>query len=211
MAKTDHLLHGRVGNLIFYSVRGATRVRSLPLSSHNPQTSGQELTRRRLIVAVRFYQRLKTIRLREVWRDATRAARLNGYNLFLKLNIHVFNERTLVSPASLRMTVGILPPLARLRLVSQSGDEVTISWENSLDLEGCRSSDRLQVVALFEGRMYTPVWLEGIEAVRGDRVATFRLGRVPAGEVHLYCFFMSTDGGAYSPSDYLCVTPKAAA
>ena len=59
--------------------------------------------------------------------------------------------------------------------------------------------------------MYTPVWLEGIEACRRNRRATFGLGRVPSGRAHLYCFFASPDGQAYSPSDYLCVTPKAAA
>ena len=84
MAKTDHLIRGRVGNLVFYSVRGETRVRSLPLVKRTLRSPEQEMNRRRLIVAVRFYQRLKTLRLRDVWREATRETVINGYNLFLK-------------------------------------------------------------------------------------------------------------------------------
>lgn len=211
MAKTDHLIRGRVGNLVFYSVRGETRVRSLPLLkriSHSPE---QELNHRRLIVAVRFYQRLKTLRLRDVWREATRETTINGYNLFLKQNLHVFNERTLFDPAGLSMTAGTLPRMNGLALVSQVEDEITVAWKNSLEMDGERAHDRLCAVVLFEGRMYTPVWLEGIEACRRNRRATFGLGRVPSGRAHLYCFFASPDGQAYSPSDYLCVTPKAAA
>ena len=211
MAKTDHLIRGRVGNLVFYSVRGETRVRSLPLVKRTLRSPEQEMNRRRLIVAVRFYQRLKTLRLRDVWREATRETVINGYNLFLKQNLHVFNEHTLFDPAGLSMTAGTLPRMNGLTLVSQVVDEITVAWKNSLEMDGERTHDRLCAVVLFEGRMYTPVWLEGIEACRRNRRATFGLGRVPSGRAHLYCFFASPDGQAYSPSDYLCVTPKAAA
>lgn len=211
MAKTDHLIRGRVGNLIFYAVRGETRVRSLPFMSRIPRTAGQEMSRKRLIVAVRFYQRMKSLALCDVWRKATREMVINGYNLFLRLNLHAFNERTLFDPAALSMTTGTLPRMNALRLIRQAGDEAEICWENSLDADGERAKDRLCVVALFEGRIYSPAWLAGIDACRRERMATFRLGCVPSGRVHLYCFFMSRDGGSYSPSDYLCVTPKAAA
>ena len=60
MAKTESLLQGRLGNLIFYKVKGVTRIRSVPLSVRNPKTQAQQSVRKRLIAAVLFYRRLKT-------------------------------------------------------------------------------------------------------------------------------------------------------
>ena len=45
MAKTENLLQGRLGNLIFYKVKGVTRIRSVPLMVHNPETPAQQAVR----------------------------------------------------------------------------------------------------------------------------------------------------------------------
>lgn len=68
MAKTENLLQGRLGNLIFYKVKGVTRIRSVPLMVHNPETPAQQAVRKRLIAAVQFYRRLKDTPLKAVWR-----------------------------------------------------------------------------------------------------------------------------------------------
>ena len=52
MAKTENLLQGRLGNLIFYQVKGVTRIRSVPLMVRNPETPAQQAVRKRLIVSV---------------------------------------------------------------------------------------------------------------------------------------------------------------
>ena len=54
MAKTENLLQGRLGNLIFYQVKGVTRIRSVPLMVRNPETPAQQAVRKRLIVSVQF-------------------------------------------------------------------------------------------------------------------------------------------------------------
>ena len=98
MAKTENLLQGRLGNLIFYQVKGVTRIRSVPLMVRNPETPAQQAVRKRLIVSVQFYRRLKDTPLKAVWQVAARDTLVNGYNLFLKRNIHAFNDRTLSLP-----------------------------------------------------------------------------------------------------------------
>ena len=36
MAKSENVIRGRIGNMIFYRVRGVTRIRSVPLSAVRP-------------------------------------------------------------------------------------------------------------------------------------------------------------------------------
>ena len=50
MAKTENLLQGRLGNLIFYQVKGVTRIRSVPLMVRNPETPAQQAVRKRRTV-----------------------------------------------------------------------------------------------------------------------------------------------------------------
>ncbi len=163
MAKSENVIRGRIGNMIFYRVRGVTRIRSVPLSAGRPDALKCRTARLRLIAAVRFYQRLQDTRLRYIWRMAAKDTAMNGYNLFVKQNIHVFNERTLFDPARLLLVFGILPPMNCLELAEQTGRRIVLTWKNSLE---------------------------------------------PAGTVHLYCFFVSADGTAYSPNSYLCIHLK---
>ena len=39
MAKSENVIRGRIGNMIFYRVRGVTRIRSVPLSTGKPDSS----------------------------------------------------------------------------------------------------------------------------------------------------------------------------
>ena len=204
MAKTENLLQGRLGNLIFYQVKGVTRIRSVPLMVRNPETPAQQAVRKRLIVSVQFYRRLKDTPLKAV-RQAARDTLVNGYNLFLKRNIHAFNDRTLSTPSALSMTCGNLPRMNDLRMTGRSDRTVTLAWNNSLEADGRTAADRLQVVALFDQRMYSPVWLKGVQACRGDRKAVIDLEQENFHQAHLYCFFRSPDGGAFSASAYVCV------
>ena len=96
MAKSENVIRGRIGNMIFYRVRGVTRIRSVPLSAVRPDALKCRTARLRLIAAVRFYQRLQDTRLRDIWRMAAKDTAMNGYNLFVKQNIHVFNDLSLI-------------------------------------------------------------------------------------------------------------------
>ena len=197
MAKSEIMIRGRIGNMIFYRVKGVTRIRSVPLSTGKPDSSKCRSARLRLIAAVRFYQRLQDSRFRDM--------AINGYNLFVKQNIHVFNDRTLFDPVRLQLVFGALPPMNCLELSEQTGRRIVLTWKNSLEPAGIRASDRVGVVALCEGRMYSPLWLDKIANCRQEQRATVELDDLSAGTVHLYCFFVSADGSAYSSGSYLCI------
>lgn len=149
--------------------------------------------------------------MRKVWRIAALPTGLNGYTLFLKTNMQVFDSRTLYDPGNLVMSLGTLPRLNSPEVAGVADGRVVIDWKHWSDMEVAHADERLCVVALFEGRMYSPVVLEGVEACRRDFSATVELGKSWSKRIHLYCFFRSCDGKSYSPSDYLCVTPKAVA
>ena len=72
MAKSEIMIRGRIGNMIFYRVKGVTRIRSVPLSTGKPDSSKCRSARLRLIAAVRFYQRLQDSRFRDIWRMAAK-------------------------------------------------------------------------------------------------------------------------------------------
>ena len=130
MAKSENVIRGRIGNMIFYRVRGVTRIRSVPLSAVRPDALKCRTARLRLIAAVRFYQRLQDTRLRDIWRLAAKDTAMNGYNLFVKQNIYVFNERTLFDPARLLLVFGTLPPMNCLELAEQTGRRIVLTWKN---------------------------------------------------------------------------------
>ena len=205
MAKSEIMIRGRIGNMIFYRVKGVTRIRSVPLSTGKPDSSKCRSARLRLIAAVRFYQRLQDSRFRDIWRMAAKDTAINGYNLFVKQNIHVFNDRTLFDPVRLQLVFGALPPMNCLELSEQTGRRIVLTWKNSLEPAGIRASDRVGVVALCEGRMYSPLWLDKIANCRQEQRATVELDDLSAGTVHMYCFFVSADGSAYSSGSYLCI------
>ena len=92
-----------------------------------------------------------------------------------------------------------------LELSEQTGRRIVLTWKNSLEPAGIRASDRVGVVALCEGRMYSPLWLDKIANCRQEQRATVELDDLSAGTVHLYCFFVSADGSAYSSGSYLCI------
>ena len=138
MAKSEIMIRGRIGNMIFYRVRGVTRIRSVPLSTGKPDSSKCRPARLRLIAAVRFYQRLQDSRFRDIWRMAAKDTAINGYNLFVKQNIHVFNDRTLFDPVRLQLVFGALPPMNCLELSEQTGRRIVLTWKNSLEPAGIR-------------------------------------------------------------------------
>ena len=211
MATTENAIRGRIGNMIYYRVKGVTRIRSVPISQGMPDSLECRNARLRLIAAVRFYQHLQDKQFRNIWRIAAENTKINSYNLFVKQNIHAFNERTLFAPANLQLTSGVLPPMNCPEIVEQTGQRLVLAWTNSLATEGTRANDCVGVAVLREGKMYSPVWLDKVKGRRREQRAVVNLEGVPEGLLHLYCFFVTPDRTAYSPSSYLCIHLKSIA
>lgn len=99
-------LSGRIGNTIFYRNGNQDCIRSYPLEYHDANTPEQQKNRKRLTVALRFYQQLKETLLKEVWKNEGHRQKTNGYALFMKRNIHVFTPEGKIADFS-RLQIGI--------------------------------------------------------------------------------------------------------
>lgn len=203
MAKTEDKIRGRVGNAVFYRVGEDTRIRGAATNYRDPETGKQQCCRSRLRVATRFYQHLAETLLKEVWRVAAGPGS-NAFNYFMKVNMMVFRPNGKVGDFSrLQMTMGLMQKVNHLTATVDEDDRVALTWEGFSGLPSARGDDRLMVVVLYADRSFSPVFVEGMEAVRRDGTATFRLSRKRGTAAHLYCFFGEKEGRAYSSSQYL--------
>lgn len=206
MAKSDQQLRGKVGNTIFYRVGGETRVRSAAADFRDANSDNQRSLRSRLRVATYFYRRLVEVISREIWKQAANGTGKNGFNLFMKENMLVFNADGKIGDFSrLSLTAGSLQAVNHMEAVVDDEGRVTLRWDGDSGLSSAGAGDRLQVLVLYGNLSFSPVLVNGIEATRADRVAMFRLKRQPGIAAHVYCFFSGQDGKTCSPTQYLCL------
>lgn len=197
---------GRIGNTIFSERNGKTYARSVPAAVKNPNTEKQQAVRDRFRVAVRFYQRLKETPLEKVWQRSGRNVKLTGFALFMSVNLRIFDHRgKIVDHEGLRLSTGNRDGEYDLSASVDERDRVTLRWAESVDSAYLDQDDRLMVVLLHDDRAFSPEVVEGVQARRGDRTATFALHRKKGVPVHVYCFFVSPSFSAFSDSQHLLV------
>lgn len=200
-------LTGQIGNLITYMVKDQNRVRSRPLVYHDANTPEQQKARKRLTTIVRFYGRLKETPIIEIWRVAAIHTSWDRYGLFRKVNMNVFLPNGKIGDLSkLRLAQGELPQALHMQMEIDKDDHVTLTWTNHLEHTSCRDKDLLGIIALYDNRLFSPVLLENIEATRKDEKAVFQVERKKGVPLHLYCFWCSPEGDAYSNDEYFKVT-----
>ena len=204
MAKTDQQLRGKVGNTIFYRVGGETRVRSASADFRDANSDNQRAVRSRLRAATYFYRRLVEVISREIWKQAANGTGKNGFNLFMKENMLVFNADGKIGDFSrLSLTAGSSQAVSHLEAVVDDDDRVTLTWDGDSGLPSAGAGDRLAVLVLLGNHSFSPALVDGPGATRADGVATFRLRRQPGIAAHVYCFFSGQDGKTCSPTRYL--------
>ncbi|MFR4037743.1 MAG: hypothetical protein ACLTZT_08070 [Butyricimonas faecalis] len=71
-------LSGRIGNTIFYRNGNQDCIRSYPLEYHDANTPEQQKNRKRLTVALRFYQQLKETLLKRCGKTRDIARKQTG-------------------------------------------------------------------------------------------------------------------------------------
>lgn len=203
MAISDKSISGKVGNTVFYRVGRSTRIRSTSSEYTDAKTPEQIVCRAQFMVAIHFYRNMVSTPLREVWRAAAHGTNINGYNLFLRLNMKVFKPNGKISDFSRFLpAVGMMQRVSNLRGSVDDEDAVTLTWEYDEGLPPARMQDQLMVVALYGNRSFSPVFVE-VQATRSDKKATFRLNRRRGTAAHLYVFFREENGKDYSTCQYL--------
>lgn len=215
MKVTDHEgrnLHGKVGNMIYYTVNGVTYARRarIPGKKRKWETEGRDEKQAAAANRFRVMQKLYSYYSREVspeiWRAAARPLGKKAANLFHATNCRCLDrEGRMIDPALFRFTEGELPLPPSLRVEPRGGGRFAAAWEQADDLAKAAPGDRLRAGVLYDDEPLSTRLAEEVSGTRADGGGEFRLdtGRTGA---HVYLFFEREDGTAFSPSACFHVT-----
>ena len=101
-------MRGKLGNLVVYEVNGQKRLRTKP-QEYNDRKSPEQLAHRSKVRGIAaLYKRLDAP-LRFYWKELTQGTTMNGYNLFLSMNIHNLNAYSGGYPFSISGDIRSVP------------------------------------------------------------------------------------------------------
>lgn len=201
-------IRGRIGGFVLYRLGDKTFLRKW-VRRNKSSTEEQQAVRARFRAAVRFYQKVQDTPLKRMLDISAQGICVSGYAFHMKVNLKAFRPDGKIGDFSqLQFTAGKREQGYNWKGWIDKQGEVALEWENSVkgNLKGRR--DRLMVAVLHEGRSFSPVLADGVNARRKDGKATFRVWRVKREKVHAYCFFMSPDEKQLSVSQYVCLEER---
>ena len=201
----DPRLSGEVDDnhyVAYYPEKGYAVVKKKPHRKANREISEKEkFSRLRFACINAFASRvLKTV-IRPIWSKCYENG-LNGWNLFLKKNKQIFNEKgELTYPRLLQVSVGCLPLPPEFDIVfSRDDNSVIISWIDDFRLEEKRANDRLYYAFLNEE---STIDLFATDVVRRENEALIYLEYPHEKGDFVYVFFVSPKRRLYSNSECL--------
>lgn len=201
-------IRGRIGDFVLYRLGDKTFLRKW-VRWNKSSTEEQQAVRARFRAAVRFYQKVQDTPLKRMLDISAKGICVSGYAFHMKVNLKVFRPDGKIGDFSqLQFTAGKREQGYNWTGWIDKQGEVTLQWGNSVKGNSKERRDRLMVVVLLEGRSFSPVLMDEVNARRKDGKATFRVWRVKREKVYLYCFFMSPDEKQLSVSQYVCLEER---
>jgi hypothetical protein len=200
-SKSGEGLSGLVGNVVFYSYKGETYVRSRPRKrAKNSWTEKQLLTHKRFAALKAFWGRFENSIIPDIWRVAEPNVR--GDNLFLRTNKVAFGpDGTLTDPERLHLTAGALPLPGKLAAVRSASDPsiLEVTWQDDPGSAIAWDDDKLMMMVGHDLDFTGPL---ATGAKREQESALIQIPVVP-GSVHgVYLFFASESRKLYSQDQY---------
>ena len=194
----EALVSGKVGNVVYYQLRGKSYVRSVPVRSKDSWTPAQQLHRLRISKVGELWKQLKSTQVIPIWNLGS--AEMNGYALFMKVNLSAFGTDGLLNDQrELQLSTGKLrlPLELVVSRVAAGSSTIAVSWKNDANLKGLRLQDKLMMVSYANG-VYSVLSPTGLE--RSTQSGSFTLPVKPADATHVYLFFASRDKLEYTES-----------
>lgn len=200
-SKSGEGLSGLVGNLVFYSYKGQTYIRTRPRKrAKNSWSERQLLAQKRFAALKAFWGRFDNSLIQEIWRVADENVR--GDNLFLRTNKVAFGpDGTLTDPERLHLTAGSLPLPGKMAAARSQGDpdKVEVTWQDDPGSGIAWEDDGLMMMVGHDGEFDGPV---ATGALRKTESALIQLPTV-SGTIHgVYLFFASEERKLYSQDQY---------
>ena len=191
---------GKVGAVVGSSWKGVNYIKSLP-GPNASNTEAQQKQRSRFKSVVSLASSLMSSLIRPVWNLV--GGKITGYNLFVKTNMPAFDESgTLVNYSDFRASMGALPLPENLNIQDDADvvSGVELSWKDDSGSGVGNADDKLHLLVMTADKVH----IVNTASVRSDQSAEITLP-APAGEVHVYAFFGTADGGQFSPDLYSAI------
>lgn len=195
------LVSGKIGNVVFVTIKDKSYVRSAPVRQHDNWTDLQKLYRLRLSKIAQLWRSLPPGLVKQTWNQVSQER--NGYASFIKTNMSALQiDGTLTDPTRLTLTDGKLMPVQLLKAARQapSSNIITVSWQNDKNTPRERMNDAFMALT-FTGGYFSALTDTGLK--RADQSGTFPLPPAPPlaqGPVTLFLFLRSNDSRQVSKS-----------
>ncbi len=187
---------GRVGNVIYYKMRGVFYARASPVEVKDCRSELQLYYRERMRGTATFYGVVRQTLLALVWQAVWQRKNRSAYNLFVQANIRAFNGTALLYDL-VRFSSGGLGLPHDLQ-ACREGDKVRLTWRNEDMLSDERLADELWCVVMTEDKNFRIIGPGETGAIRGDELVEIELTNEERGKVHFYCFFGSAGRDDFS-------------
>jgi hypothetical protein len=178
---------GRVGNVIFYKMRGEFYARASPTEVRDCRSELQLYYRERMRGTAMFYGVVRQTLLALVWQAVGRRKNRSAYNLFVQANIRAFNGAALLYNL-VRFSSGSLALPGDLQAY-RDGSKIRLTWKNEEVVSDERLGDELWCVVMTEDKNFRIIEPRETGGIREDEAAEIEIVGEEGGKVHLYCFF----------------------
>lgn len=200
-SKSGEGLSGLVGNLVFFSYKGETYIRTRPRKrAKNSWSERQILARKRFAALMAFWGRFDNSIIPDIWKVAEKNIR--GDNLFLRTNKVAFGpDGILTDPERLHLTAGALPLPCKLEAGRSASDpsKVEVTWQDDPGSAIAWDDDELMMMVSSDGNYTGPI---ATGALRKQESAVINLPTVSGTIDAIWLFFASEDRKLYSPDQY---------
>lgn len=192
---------GKLGDIIFYQLKGKTCLRTRVDREKIKFNSGQLAQQERMASASIFYRAVKAVGMHYCWQTAARNMQWTGYNLFLHCNLPVFTgEGNIGDFDKLQLSTGKLPLPDKMNIGREGESEWKIGWDNTAHSPGASENDRFLAVVMKREDVFT-IKLPVVGDYRRKHCrAIIRLPPELREFIHLFCYFCSDTGDAFSVS-----------
>lgn len=194
-------ISGMVGPVVFVNFNGKTYVRQAPRKrGKNGWSTNQVNSRARFSKFCSFWSGSIPRSMKQIWGVA--AEGMNGFNLFLKVNLPAFSaDGTLADWDRFHFTQGSLPLSHKLKVTQVQGDpgKITVSWEVDSEAGLASSEDELVMIISSGARFSRPI-NTGVVRKAGSAVIQLPAELNPVEGVSLY--FQSEKRRLYSVDQY---------
>ncbi|WP_018339080.1 MULTISPECIES: DUF6266 family protein [Butyricimonas] len=199
-------IEGKIGNNLFaYTRMGKTILRKSP-GKRKKSSEGQKTCMNNFSLMSMTYSYVKRVLQLPIWKLAGKEYGKTANNYFSHVNKGIFDKNGEVRDHDeLVLSEGSLLNPSGMTIEHTGESTYKISWIPENENTTGAADDQLMVLVYTENvpRYFSIRWADNTTGTRAEGTGTFTIPPTMGKEdLHVYCFFGSSDGNAYSRSKH---------